>query len=342
MYIFFGVREGMTYLIGVTIGGVILFLTIMYYERSTLRVDVKTLIVENKRLKEENEQQGRTLERLLREQRDTELEIQKLKEKRKIAQQRAAEAQAATEQLLQSEQGRLAAELQRRKELEEVRFEQEKEKRQEAINLYFTKLNTQAETIYKQKKEELQAEIALLQSQFNDFKTRQDSINEAILREKELKEKEDFYSIQVSDNDKEDIKVLQSMDLRLHNRDVIPKLVWELYVRRPCQEMIKRVTGGRKIGGIYKITNKETGEAYIGKTSSDFGARWTNHIKTTLGLDGCARATLHNRMAQDGLWNYTFEIIEEVDKEHQAEREAFYINLYGTKQQLNMKNGDKN
>ena len=132
------------------------------------------------------------------------------------------------------------------------------------------------------------------------------------------------------------------MDLKLHNRDVIPKLIWELYIRRPCQEMIKRVTGGRKIGGIYKITYKETGEAYIGKTSSDFGARWTNHIKTTLGLDGCARATLHNRMAQDGLWNYTFEIIEEVDKEHQAEREAFYIDLYGTKQQLNMKNGDKN
>ena len=46
------------------------------------------------------------------------------------------------------------------------------------------------------------------------------------------------------------------MDLKLHNRDVIPKLIWELYIRRPCQEMVKRVTGGRKIGGIYKITYK--------------------------------------------------------------------------------------
>ena len=339
MYIFFGVKGEMDYLI-ITISVLVTFLFIIIYRRSHLRTEYKTLNEENKRLKDESEKQGIILQRLLREQRDTELEVKKAQEKREVAQQRAAEAQAATEQLLQSEQGRLAAELQRRKELGEVEFEQEKEKRQEAINLYFTRLNIQAETIYKQKKEELQAEIALLQSQFDDFKIRQDSINEAILREKELKEKEDFYSIQISDNDKEDIKILQSMDLKLHNRDVIPKLIWELYIRRPVQEMIKRVTGGRKISGIYKITNKETGEAYIGKTT-DFSTRWQNHCKTAIGLEGAARATLHNRLAQDGLWNYTFEILEEVDKENLSSREAFYIDLYGTKQQLNMKEGNK-
>ena len=267
-------------------------------------------------------------------------DIDELKKQRELEQERALEAKENTDRLLKSEEGRLNAELQRKKEFEEIKFEQEKEKRQEAINLYFNRLNVQAETIYKQKKEELQTEIALLQSQFNDFKIRQDSINEAILREKELKEKEDFYSIQISKNDQEDIELLQSMDLKLHNRNVIPKLIWELFIRRPCQEMIKRVTGGRKISGIYKITNKETGEAYIGKTT-DISTRWQNHCKTTIGLEGAARATLHNRLAQDGLWNYTFEIIEEVDKENLSSREAFYIDLYGTKQQLNMKDGSK-
>lgn len=267
-------------------------------------------------------------------------DIGELKKEREVAQQRAAEAQVATEQLLQSEQGRLTAELQRRKELGEIEFEQEKEKRQQWIDLYFEKLRIQEENAYKQKKEELQAEIVLLQSELNDFKIRQDSINEAILREKKLKEKEDFYSIQVTENDKEDIKVLQSMDLKLHNRDVIPKLVWELYIRRPCQEMIKRITGGRKVSGIYKITNKQTGEAYIGKTT-DISTRWQNHCKTAIGLEAAARATLHNRLAQDGLWNYTWEIIEEVDKENLSSRETFYIDLYGTKQQLNMKDGSK-
>ena len=131
------------------------------------------------------------------------------------------------------------------------------------------------------------------------------------------------------------------MDLKLHNRDVIPKLIWELYIRRPCQEMIKRVTGGRKISGIYKITYKETGEAYVGRTT-EIATRWQNHCKTVVGLEGAARTTLHNRMAQDGIWNYTFEILEEVDKDHLSAREAFYIDLYGTKSQLNMKSGDKN
>jgi group I intron endonuclease len=120
------------------------------------------------------------------------------------------------------------------------------------------------------------------------------------------------------------------MDLRLHNRDVIPKLIWELFIRRPTQEMIKRVTGGRDISGIYKITYKNTGEAYIGKTTS-ISTRWQNHIKTVIGLEGAARTTLHNRMAKDGLWNYTFEILAEVDKEHLSARESYYIDLYGTK-----------
>jgi len=76
------------------------------------------------------------------------------------------------------------------------------------MNLYFARLNEQEEHAYKRKKEELSAEIERLQLELDDFKARQGSVNEAILREKELKEKEDFYSIQVSENDQEDIKVL--------------------------------------------------------------------------------------------------------------------------------------
>lgn len=323
--------------IGIFIIGLILFIVGLKKEKLTVEeaAEKHTRYIEELTAQQEEKYKQRYAYREA-----LEADIQKAKDIREVALQRATEAQAATEQLLQSEQGRLAAELQRRKELDEVQFEQEKEKRQQYLNLYFARLNEQEKQAYESKKEKLLAEIERLQLELNDFKARQDSVNEAILREKELKEKEDFYSIQISKNDQEDIKILQSMDLKLHNRDVIPKLIWELYIRRPCQEMIKRVTGGRKISGIYKITNKETGEAYIGKTT-DFSTRWQNHCKTAIGLEGAARATLHNRLAQDGLWNYTFEILEEVDKENLSSREAFYIDLYGTKQQLNMKEGSK-
>ena len=120
------------------------------------------------------------------------------------------------------------------------------------------------------------------------------------------------------------------MDLKLHNRDAIPNLIWTLYIRRPAQEMIKRVIGGKDISGIYKITYKPTKEAYIGKSTS-IQTRWQNHIKTAIGLEAAAKSTLHTRMAKDGIWDYTFEIIEEVPKDQLSAREAFYIDLYGTK-----------
>jgi hypothetical protein len=44
-------------------------------------------------------------------------------------------------------------------------------------------------------------------------------------------------------------------------------------------------------------------------------------------------------LEKDGLWNYTFEILEEVPKDKLTEREKFYIELYGTDKQLNMKKG---
>lgn len=254
---------------------------------------------------------------------------------------RAREARESTEQLIQSEQRRLDTEIEKKKELEEVRWKNYQEQKEGQLDIYFQRLTQKYHEEYDREKEKLNTEILFLKSQLDDFRARQESVNEAILREKELKEQEDFYSVQLSDNDKEDIAYLQSMDLKLHNRDVIPKLIWDLYMRRPAQEMIKRVTGSRDVCGIYKITNKKTGEAYIGKTVS-ISTRWQNHLKTAVGLDAAARSTLHTRLAADGVWNYTFEILEEVSKENLSEREAFYIDLYGTKKQLNMKSGDKN
>ena len=124
---------------------------------------------------------------------------------------------------------------------------------------------------------------------------------------------------------------------RLCHKEVLPKVIWESIVRRPVSEMIKRVVG-QKVGGIYKITYIPTGEAYIGRTVN-FKDRWQAHIQTALGMEKVASSTLHTHMARNGIWNYNFEILEEVPKDKQSEREKFYIDLYGTQKQLNMKAG---
>jgi len=94
-------------------------------------------------------------------------------------------------------------------------------------------------------------------------------------------------------------------------------------------EMIKRVTGGRDVSGIYKITYLRTGEAYIGKTTN-IKKRWGEHCKSALDIGTIAHSSFHTRLKKDGLWNYTFEILEEVPKDQLTEREKFYISLYGT------------
>ena len=172
----------------------------------------------------------------------------------------------------------------------------------------------------------------------DDYRSQREAVNLAILREKELKEKENFYKIVIPENDQEDIEVLKTIGPRLRNREALNKLIYDVFVKRPLNELIKRVTNGKEISGIYKITYIKTGEAYIGK-STNISTRWQNHIKTACGLEGAARTTFHNRLEQDGIWNYTFEILEEVPKDKLSEREKFYIELYGTDTQLNMKKG---
>ena len=188
-----------------------------------------------------------------------------------------------------------------------------------------------------EKKVLYEKEISLVKLELEDFHRQREAINEAIKRERELSEKEDFYKIQLSLDDIEDIQLLKSMTSRLRHREIIPKLIWDSLISRPTNEMIKRVVGD-KVGGIYKITYVPTGESYIGRTVS-FKDRWKNHIQTALGMEKAASSTLHTHMARNGIWNYNFEILEEIPKDKQSEREKFYIDLYGTKKQLNIKAG---
>ena len=203
-----------------------------------------------------------------------------------------------------------------------------------ALNAEFSEYSSQQQKIV----DSMLEETKKIQNELEDFRTQREAVNLAILREKELKEKENFYKIVIPENDQEDIEVLKTIGPRLRNREALNKLIYDVFVKRPLNELIKRVTNGKEVSGIYKITYIKTGEAYIGKTTN-ISTRWQNHIKTACGLEGAARTTFHNRLEQDGIWNYTFEILEEVPKDKLSEREKFYIELYGTDTQLNMKKG---
>lgn len=206
-----------------------------------------------------------------------------------------------------------------------------------ALEEKYKNLEENAQQEFQAKQRSYNNELSYLKKELEDFRSQRDAINEAIRRERELIEKEDFYKIQLTQNDIEDIKLLDSMRNHLCHKEVLPKVTWESIARRPTSEMIKRVVG-QKVGGIYKITYIPTGEAYIGRTVN-FKDRWQAHIQTALGMEKAASSTLHTHMARNGIWNYSFEILEEVPKDKQSEREKFYIDLYGTQKQLNMRKG---
>ena len=249
------------------------------------------------------------------------------------------------EELLQSEQDKVDRVLSERKKVVDSEVQRYKESlinlarnadkaRREEYAADFSNWINQKQI----EKEQIEKEQLKILAELEDFRKRRAAINEAILREKEIKEKEDFYRVILTENDLSDMRILEGIAPQMKNRDIIPKLIWDTILRRPVQEMIKRVTGGKDISGIYKITYIKTGEAYIGKTT-DIKTRWQNHCKTAIGLEAAASSTFHTRLASDGIENYTWEIIEEVSKDKLGEREKYWIDFYETKNQLNMKAG---
>ena len=189
------------------------------------------------------------------------------------------------------------------------------------------------------KMEEAQQSLNSILEELDDYRRRRAAVNEAILREKELKEKETFYKLNISENDIEDIEVLKTIEPKLKNKEALNKLIFDVYISKPMKEMIKRVLNGKSISGIYKITYIPTGEAYIGR-STDISNRFKEHVLSCFSIGHIAHSSLHTKMARDGIWNFTFEVIEEVSKDKLNEREKYWIDFYDTVNYgLNMKAG---
>ena len=187
-----------------------------------------------------------------------------------------------------------------------------------------------------QKKEQELAEVVAL---LDDYKKKQQVINEAILRQRAIDEQQDFYRVCLSQETIEDVQILQNVRQKLHFSESLNKLIYDVYISKPAKEMIKRVLGTSDPSGVYKITRLKTGEVYIGQ-AVHLPDRWQQHLKTVYGAGTIARSMLHTTMQKDGVENFTFEMIEEVPKEKLREREKYWIDFYQSKSYgMNERNG---
>ena len=178
-------------------------------------------------------------------------------------------------------------------------------------------------------KKSVNEEIEELRSLLEDYKSKRDLINQAIVHEKEIHEQQDFYRIVLSESDKEDIQILNTIEMRLHSREALYKLIYDVFYKKPLDDMLNRVLEGKEFCGIYRITNLKTNESYIGK-STNIKNRFKQHIRTAIGLDGVARTKIHSAMKEYGIDNFSFEVLEKCTKENYSEREKYWINFYET------------
>lgn len=150
---------------------------------------------------------------------------------------------------------------------------------------------------------------------------------EAQLREEEKKKKLDFYKITLSENELNDINLLFNLRSSFRNVTVLNKLIWSEYLQKKVSEMSARVVGKTDKTGIYKITNLKTQQYYIGQSVS-IGERFKQHCKCGCGIGASASNKLYASMQQDGIWNFTFEVLEECPRDQLNEKEKLWIELY--------------
>ena len=174
---------------------------------------------------------------------------------------------------------------------------------------------------------QFQMDKSKLQSEIDNLSTLRASLIEAQIREQKLKDEQDFYRIHLSIDAQEDIDKLLRFAKECHSQQPLRKLIWSEYFLKPFGEMAGRILGKDKISGIYKITNLKDNKIYIGQRT-DIKTRWSNHIKAALKIDSIAHSRVHDAMGEEGIWNFTFELLEQCPKEKLNEREKYYIEFY--------------
>ena len=180
-----------------------------------------------------------------------------------------------------------------------------------------------------------------IQSDLAQLKSVYQAATAARLRQQEEQNKISFYRIQISDKQIDDIINLQEWKKELNDPSIVSKIIWSAFVMKPTTDLCNRVLGSGSICGIYKITNKQTGDIYIGQ-SVNIADRWKQHIKCGLGIDASATNKLYNNMQKYGVWNFTFEILQKCTRDKLNEKERFWIQMYqSNKVGLNVTKGNK-
>lgn len=220
-------------------------------------------------------------------------------------------------------QEELEKNLANKQQVEELRFQQQVEENNKNISEFARQVSVAQEQC-KQILNEYEKKSLDAQQKYN-------GLLEPIRQYEMQRQEKLFYTIQLPEEFQEDIDfLLTTVAAKVQHPDIISKLVWAEYVKPYLDDTCKRVDI-RDEAGIYKITNINSGMAYIGK-STNVKKRIQDHFKSSVGITSIADQRVHHEILKTGFWNWSIEVITYADKDKLNELEKYYIEFFKTQE----------
>ena len=306
-------------LIAALVGGLVAYLTLRPRLKQTVQINSsiieqnRKLELDNQKLIESNSILDQEHKRLVLERGHENERLQDLRETIKVAEVQATEAADAIYKTKMDAMKDCFAK-------EAVRIAQEHQENVEAFQAQYEATVADFMEKYRQMADNVSAMRAI-----------NDAAVEAAKRAEQMKTEKDFYRIQLSEIDVDEIKTLRSIEHLLRDKEPLNKIIWKCYYEKPTTDLIGRVIGAGMHTGIYKITEIETGKCYVGQ-AANLADRWKQHIKRGVGADTPTRNKLYPAMNAAGPENFTFEVIEECSRSLLDEREDYWQDYFKAKE----------
>lgn len=170
-----------------------------------------------------------------------------------------------------------------------------------------------------------------LKTQERQLQNTVDAAVAAAKRAEEMKDKADFYKLQLSELDIEEIRMLRNIAPYLRDQEPLNKVIWKMYYEKPTTDLIGRVIGSGIHTGIYKITNLDNQKCYVGQ-AANLADRWKQHIKRGVGADTPTRNKLYPAMQAIGVERFSFEVVEECGRDQLDAREDYWQDYFKAKE----------
>lgn len=315
------------------LGAGLLYLGLRNKLKATIELDTQTreenakIIEESQRLLQAQNQLNEKISNLNNDYNSLIKEIDFLKDKKKILDDNYQQASLNAEMYCQKANELASEKLAQSAEQMAQRYQQAEDNYQQEYLKAIEESTKEYTNLIIQKQEELNK----ISQELVEAKAKQNAIVEANKRAEEVKQKEQFYKLNLSEIDIEEIKKLRSIIPYLRSAEPINKVIWKVYYEKSYTDLIGRVIGQGIHTGIYKITNIENQKCYIGQ-AVNIADRWKQHIKRGVGAEAPTRNKLYPAMYELGPEQFTFEILEECDKSLLDSREDYWQEFYQAKE----------